>query len=158
MDRRGSNPPQKAKKSSPEKEGGSASLDQPRRQKSKPDAAKNANKQKRSAASQSANAAPPNAHAKPPVSAISPSAPVSPMARSSVVRVTSGGLVGASPPPVRAMDSLREVREVKDRAVQCDIFNVETLTWFFLEGVFCDLVLVGQDGTQVFLFGACLLL
>ncbi len=51
-----------------------------------------------------------------------------------------------SPPPTRATIDA-QTRDLK--AVQCDIFNVGTLTWFFKERVFSDLVLIGADGAQV---------
>lgn len=48
---------------------------------------------------------------------------------------------------VRAPDP--EQDELRGRAVECDIFNTDTLTWFYAEKVFCDLTLVGLDGAEV---------
>lgn len=39
-------------------------------------------------------------------------------------------------------------KEMAERQVHCDIFTVDTLTRFFVERTFCDLKLIGPDGTE----------
>ncbi len=63
--------------------------------------------------------------------------------------VTSTKLLASMPLTMRAsMEAPRAPFEVKDKQVDCDIFNRETLTQFLNERLYSDLTLVGPDGCE----------